>query len=47
MKQTYPRANQRRFMTKNLRKAIMKRSRLRNKFLSDRTEMSQKEYKKQ
>ena len=25
----------------------MKRSRLRNKFLNDRTEMSQKEYKKQ
>ena len=34
-------------MTKNLHKAIMKRSRLRNKFLSDRTEMSQKYYKKQ
>ena len=34
-------------MTKNLRKAIMKRSRLRTKFLSDRTEVSRKEYKKQ
>ena len=34
-------------MTKNLRKTIMKRSRVRNKFLSDRTKMSRKEYKKQ
>ena len=34
-------------MTKNLDKAIMKRSRLRNKFMSDRTKMSRKEYKKQ
>ena len=34
-------------MTKNLHKAIMKRSRLRNKFLSDRTEISRKEYRKQ
>ena len=33
-------------MTKGLHKAIMKRSRLANKFLSDRTEMSRKEYKK-
>ena len=33
-------------MTKDLRKAIMKCSILKNKFLSDRTEMSQKEYKK-
>ena len=33
-------------MMENLHKAIMKRSRLRNKFLSDKTEMSQKEYKK-
>ena len=47
MKQKYLRANQGRFMTKNLLKAIMKRSRLRNKFLSDRTEISRKEYKKQ
>ena len=39
MKQKYLRANQRRFMTKKLQKAIMKRSRLRNKFFSDRTEM--------
>ena len=34
-------------MTKKLQKAIMKRSRLRNKFFSDRTEMFWKEYKKQ
>ena len=34
-------------MTKDLHKAMMKRSRLRNKFLHDRTEMSWKEYKKQ
>ena len=46
MKQKYHRANQGRFMTKNVHKAIMKRSRLRNKFLSDRTEMPRKEYKK-
>ena len=47
MKQKYLRANQRRFMIENLHKAIMKHSRLRNKFLSGRTEMSRKEYKKQ
>ena len=46
MKQKYLRANQGGFMTKNLHKAIMKRSRLRNKFLSDRTEISRKKYKK-
>ena len=33
MKQKYLRANQGRFMTKDLYKAIMKRFRLRNKFL--------------
>ena len=47
MKIKYLRANQGKFMTKGLHKAIMKRSRLRNKFLRDRTEMSRKEYKKQ
>ena len=46
IKEKYLRSNQGRFITKNLHKAIMKRSRLRNKFLRDRTEMSQKEYKK-
>ena len=34
-------------MAKGLHKAIMKRSRLRNKCLRNRTEMSPKEYKKQ
>ena len=33
MKQKYLRANQGRFMTKNLHKAMIKRSRLRNTFL--------------
>ena len=47
MKIKYLRANQGKFMAKGLHKAIMKRSRLRNKFLRDRTEMSRKEYKKQ
>ena len=47
MKQMYLRANQERFITKNLYKAIMKRSRLRNRILSDWTEMSRKEYKNQ
>ena len=41
------RVYQGRFMTKNLQKAVMKRSRLRNNFLGDWTEMSVKEYKKQ
>ena len=39
------RADQGRFMAKNLHNSFMKRSRLRNKFLSDRTEMFRKEYK--
>ena len=43
----YLRTNERKFMTKGLHKAIMKRSGLRNKFLRDRTETSRKEYKKQ
>ena len=47
MKIKYLRANQGQFMTKGLHKAIMKCSRLQNKFLQDRTETSQKEYKKQ
>ena len=47
MKIKYLTANQGRLMTKSLHKAIMKRSRLRNKFSCDRTEKSQKEYKKQ
>ena len=47
MKKKYLRAKQKRFMTKDLHKAIMKRSRLRNKFLRDRTDISREEYKKQ
>ena len=47
MKIKYLRAKQGKFMTKGLHEAIMKRSRLRNKFLRDRTESSRKEYKKQ
>ena len=42
MKIKYLRANHGKFMTKGLHKAIMKRSRLRNKFLRDRTETSRK-----
>ena len=47
MKIKYLRANHGKFMTKGLHKAILERSRLRNKFLRDRTETSRKEYKKQ
>ena len=47
MKIKYLRANQGNFMTKGLNKATMKRSRLRNTFLRDRTETSQKEHNKQ
>ena len=34
-------------MTKDLHKAIMKRSRIRDKFIRDRTDISREEYKKQ
>ena len=44
MKQKYLKANQGRFMTKDLHKAIMKHSRLRNKFLRDRTDISREDY---
>ena len=47
MKIKYLRANHEKFMTKGLHKAIMKRSRLRNKFLRDRTETSRVECKNQ
>ena len=47
MTQKYLRANQGRFMTKDLHKVITKRSRVRNKFLRDRTDISREEYKKQ
>ena len=42
MKQKYLTAKQRRFVTKDVHKTIMKRFRLRNKFLRDKTEMSRK-----
>ena len=44
MKIKYLIANHGKFMTKGLHKAIIKRSRLRNMFLRDRTETSRKEY---
>ena len=47
MKQSNFRENQRRFMTKDVHKAIMKRSRHRSMFLRDRTDISREEYKKQ
>ena len=47
MKIAYLIANRGKFMTIGLHKTIMKRSRLRNKFLRDRTETSRKEYKMQ
>ena len=47
IKKKYVRANEAPFMTKELHKAIMKRSRLRNKFLKDRTENNQKNFKLQ
>ena len=47
IKRKYVRANEAPFMTKELQKAIMKRSRLRNKFLKDRTENNQKNFKHQ
>ena len=47
IKGKYVRANEAPFMTKELYKAIMKRSRLRNKFMKDRTENIQKNFKHQ
>ena len=47
MKQRYLRENQGRFMRKDLYKTIMKGSRLRNKFLSDMSEMSRNKCKNQ
>ena len=43
----YVRANEAPFMTKEFHKAIMKRSRLRNKFLNGRNENNQKKFKLQ
>ena len=47
MKKKYLRANHATFMTKEVRKAIMIRSKLRNKFLKDKNEQSRNDYRKQ
>ena len=47
LQKKYVRANEAPSMTKELHKAIMKRPRLRNKFLKDRTENNQKIFKLQ
>ena len=47
MKKKYLRANHASFMTKEVRKAIMIRSKLRNKFLKDKNEQSRNDYRKQ
>ena len=47
VKKKYLRANHANFVTKQLRKAIMKRSKLRNDFLKDRNDASQSAYRKQ
>ena len=44
IKKKYIRANQSNFMTRKLSKAIMKRSKLRNRFLKEKTEASRKAY---
>ena len=46
-KRKYVRANEAPFMTKELHKAIMKRSRLRNKFLKNKNEINRNNYKVQ
>ena len=46
-KKKYVRANQAPFITKTLSKEIMKRSRLRNKFLNTKSDIDRKAYNKQ
>ena len=46
MKKKYLRANHANFVAKQLRKIIMKRSKLRNDFLKDRNDASQSAYRK-
>ena len=46
-KQKYTQANNANFMTKSLRKAIMLRSKFRNKFLKEKIEESKSLYNKQ
>ena len=45
IKKKYPRANEAPFMTKELHIAIMKRSRLRNKFLREKNQANRDNYK--
>ena len=47
LKKKYLRANHSRFVNKELNKAIMQRSRLRNAYLKDRTRAARIAYKKQ
>ena len=47
MKKKYLRANHASFMTKEIRKAIMIRSKLRNKFLKNNNKQSRNDYRKQ
>ena len=47
VKKKYLRAKHVTFMTKEIRKAIMIRSKLRNKFLKDKNEQSRNDYRKQ
>ena len=47
LKKKYKRGNQMPFMNKELSKAIMDRTRYRNRFLKNRTEINRKKYSKQ
>ena len=47
LKKRYVRANQSPFMNKKLSKEIMKKSRLRNKFLNTKSDIDRKAYNKQ
>ena len=47
LKKKYLRANHSRFIKKELNKAIMQRSRLRNEYLKDKTRAARIAYKKQ
>ena len=47
MKRKYIRANKAPFMTKELHKAIMKRLKLRNKFLKNKNQINRDNYKVQ
>ena len=47
LKKKYLRANHATYMTKKVRKAMMIRSKLRNKFLMDKNKQSKNDYRKQ